>query len=186
MICTTDWLNQIYFQSALSMQASLRNALPSAELGNLTFHCEHCRGFDSDCTCESGCAPLYGVSRCRVVHHGIVCNGCSSSSMQEQAGFIQGPRYRCQDCVDCDLCESCYQTSFEEHDQMHAFERIARAGAPPQSLSARAECCSSSMNKNRDLEDDNQIQEGGGENIPIAIAVPIETATACACPDQRL
>jgi hypothetical protein len=162
MICTTNWLNQIYFQSALSMQASLRNALPSAEFGDLTFHCSHCRGLDSaDCTCESGCPPLYG-SCCQVIHHGIVCNGCMH-------GFIQGPRYRCRECVDCDLCEYCYQESYEEHDQLHAFERIARGGASPHPLSARAAECLLKL-------EDNQLH--GGEDIPVAIAVPIETATA--------
>jgi hypothetical protein len=162
MICTSDWLNQIYFLSVLSMQASLRNALPlCAEFGNVTFHCAHCRGFDSDCTCESGCPPLYG-SFCQVVHHGVVCNGCGH-------GFIQGPRYLCQECPDYDLCEYCYQTC--EHDQMHAFERIARAGSAPQPLSARAECVN--------LE--NKTLHGAEDNIPVAIAVPIETTEATSC-----
>jgi hypothetical protein len=159
MICTTDWLNQIYFQSAISMQASLRNALSGVAFGNLTFHCSHCRRFDADCTCkEGGYPPLYG-SCCQVVHDGIVCNGCMH-------GFIQGPRYRCRECADCDLCGYCYQSC--EHDQMHAFDRIARTGASPQPLSARAECL--------DLED-SQLQ--GAEDIPVAIAVPIEVATPC-------
>lgn len=160
MICTTDWLNQMYFLSVMSMQASFRNALvPGAGFGNLTFHCFHCQGFDSDCTCEHGCPPIHGSS-CQVVHHGTVCDGCKH-------GFIQGPRYRCQECADCDLCEYCYHTC-EEHDQTHAFERIAWVGAPPQPLSARAKCLN--------LED-NQMQ--GEEDIPVAIAIPIETATAC-------
>ena len=155
MLCTTAWLNEIYFQSVKSMQMAFRNVSTRGACG--TLHCVHCRGFGSDCTCEVGC-PASQVSYCNVVHHGFICDGC-------RKGYIQGSRYRCLVCPCCDLCAQCYLGT--EHDQTHAFEKVARVGTPPKLLCPRARLV--------DLKD-NPISI---ENVPLAIAIPIETATPC-------
>ena len=42
------------------------------------------------------------------VHLGIECDEC-------QMCPIQGPRYKCLECPDYDLCEECYNKDLQEH-----------------------------------------------------------------------
>jgi Zinc finger, ZZ type len=164
MVCTTGWIYVIYVQSLLSLHASFLNAPIVADAGlfptaSQTFHCDHCFGLQSPCTCEAGCAPT-DLQNCQIVHRGIFCRDCKRSC------YIEGTRYRCTVCHDYDLCESCYRQMNSEHDQTHAFERIPWSNAPPETLAARAVLLCPS-------EEKFCIEA----RIPIATAVPIEPAT---------
>ncbi|KZZ96237.1 EF hand domain-containing protein [Ascosphaera apis ARSEF 7405] len=54
------------------------------------------------------------------VHRGVTCNSCSVMP-------IQGIRYRCANCVDFDLCETC--EALQVHNRTHIFYKI-RVPAP--------------------------------------------------------
>lgn len=54
------------------------------------------------------------------VHRGVTCNSCGAMP-------IQGIRYRCANCVDFDLCESC--ESLQVHMKTHLFYKV-RIPAP--------------------------------------------------------
>eukprot|EP00126_Sphaerothecum_destruens_P002988 Sdes_comp16434_c0_seq1m5774 len=55
------------------------------------------------------------------IHRGITCNSCSVNP-------IRGIRYKCANCVDHDLCESC--ESQDRHNKTHVFIKI-RIPIPP-------------------------------------------------------
>eukprot|EP01135_Chromosphaera_perkinsii_P004656 Nk52_evm5s293 gene=Nk52_evmTU5s293 len=55
------------------------------------------------------------------IHRGITCNSCSVSP-------IRGIRYKCANCVDHDLCESC--EAQDRHNKTHVFIKI-RIPIPP-------------------------------------------------------
>ncbi|KNC81678.1 hypothetical protein SARC_06008 [Sphaeroforma arctica JP610] len=64
------------------------------------------------CECEGEkCAETSeGAENGERVHSGITCDVCDKT--------VVGNRYKCQDCVNFDLCEPCFQT--ESHDESHA------------------------------------------------------------------
>ena len=149
MLCTSAWINEIYIQSVRRLQQSLANAfIGNAIEGNGTFHCSHCRGVESNCTCDQGCPHLDGVSACHVIHFGYACHGCG---MRDIRGF----RYRCLVCPgDCNICKYCYENGV--HDQTHSFERFVRMGFPSQVLNPQA-------TPSNDTED-----------APVAVALPVD------------
>lgn len=49
------------------------------------------------------------------VHRGVTCNSCNS-------GPIYGLRYKCMNCVDYDLCETC--EALQQHPKTHLFLKI--------------------------------------------------------------
>ena len=53
-------------------------------------------------------------------HHGVICDGCSMDP-------LIGLRWKCKQCADYDLCNTCY-TSFcgngDIHDSSHTFENV--------------------------------------------------------------
>ncbi|KAK9500491.1 hypothetical protein O3M35_001746 [Rhynocoris fuscipes] len=71
-----------------------------------------------------------------VMHANIICDGCRKQG-------IAGPRFRCTECYDYDLCLYCYMT--DNHDIYHIFQRYdtptaigvklpTRAGSPKKML----------------------------------------------------
>ena len=158
MLCTMNWINDIYIQPIFSLQKALINLPTTCLQISATRHCIHCLGIQSQCTCDFGCHTLT-QSCCRAYHRGIQCSEC-------RAGFIHGSRYRCTMCKNCNLCRVCYEVG--DHDQMHAFERIVIPLAASELLPARALSVTWS--------DD---QTSGQELIPVAEAVPIESAVLC-------
>ncbi|KAI9287005.1 hypothetical protein BC943DRAFT_358939 [Umbelopsis sp. AD052] len=68
---------------------------------------------------------LYAIaenqSRKGYIHRGITCNKCSTSP-------IRGLRYKCANCVDFDLCETC--EAGNSHNRTHVFLKI-RIPIPP-------------------------------------------------------
>ena len=82
--------------------------------------------------------------KARELHPGITCDGCGTVPMS-------GTRYKCAECVDFDLCASCYDSPptenilehVSEHDfvQMSAFDSMKnqRRGAGGYPLAFRAE-----------------------------------------------
>lgn len=52
--------------------------------------------------------------------HDIICDGCRSNG--SKANSITGPRYKCMDCADYDLCQSCYDAG--KHTMTHSFFRV--------------------------------------------------------------
>lgn len=90
-------------------------------------HCSHCKGLASICSCKMGC-PATNESLCRVVHFGVKCDSCGLMG-------IEGPRFKCQDCYNYDLCQDCYQDG--AHEKTHSFVRIARVGSPKVALAPR-------------------------------------------------
>jgi hypothetical protein len=158
MVCTTQWINEIYIQSISSLQRSFKNNPSGLIKPRKTLHCFHCSGLDARCTCEAGCPPLC-ESHCLTIHRGVTCSDCAES-------YISGSRYRCRVCSDCNLCELCYENG--EHDQTHAFEKISRTNIPPELLGARAFPLTADDDELCDIKE-----------VPIAVALPIETATPC-------
>lgn len=53
-------------------------------------------------------------------HEGFYCDGCDMSP-------ITGPRFRCLECPDYDLCETCNSKASVGHDQSHAMICIPKA-----------------------------------------------------------
>ena len=51
-------------------------------------------------------------------HQGIVCDGCDMNP-------IRGPRFKCLDCPDYDICENCYN---KETHKEHKMKRITMEG----------------------------------------------------------
>ncbi|XP_041480107.1 E3 ubiquitin-protein ligase MIB2-like isoform X2 [Lytechinus variegatus] len=58
---------------------------------------------------------LYDNSTIGVLHKFVRCIGCASDN-------IAGIRWRCAECVHCDLCTECYMS--DSHDTSHEFLRI--------------------------------------------------------------
>jgi hypothetical protein len=157
MLCTTQWINEIYVLSIAALKDSYGNLPVHFPLmAHETYHCLHCRGMQAHCTCEAGCLPTWN-SCCSTIHRGVVCHECSTG------GFIVGVRYRCLCCRDCDLCQMCYLSG--EHDQTHAFEKVCRPNAPPLQLLPRGFVLTADSELQKEVED-----------IPSAVAVSIETA----------
>jgi len=164
MLCTTQWINEIYVESVLSLQTSFLN-VPTNALHLLNSrHCIHCKGLGGHCTCEAGCPSSFATC-CTAIHRGETCSGCAS-------GYVLGPRFHCNICSDCDLCEACYRGG--ERDQMHTFETVSRPNMTPFFLGSQA--CSLT-------KQDHQICLQ--EDIPVAVAVPIEIAIPCEYGDRR-
>eukprot|EP00419_Tripos_fusus_P008879 CAMPEP_0172657784 /NCGR_PEP_ID=MMETSP1074-20121228/2328_1 /TAXON_ID=2916 /ORGANISM="Ceratium fusus, Strain PA161109" /LENGTH=673 /DNA_ID=CAMNT_0013472947 /DNA_START=73 /DNA_END=2094 /DNA_ORIENTATION=+ len=55
------------------------------------------------------------------VHPGVVCDGCEATP-------IVGRRYKCQQCLDYDLCEKCHERRGDIHHADHSFKCIEQAG----------------------------------------------------------
>ena len=95
-------------------------------------HCSHCKGVQGPCLCAFGC-PLPGnnlrKSQCFPVHTGTSCDSCGTAN-------FQGSRFKCQDCSDFDLCQSCYQGG--GHDRNHPFFHIAAVGRLPVLMEPRS------------------------------------------------
>ena len=56
------------------------------------------------------------------VHQGIVCDQC-------QVQRIEGPRYKCTQCPDFDLCQACYDSG--QHNTSHSFWQMDRPDSVP-------------------------------------------------------
>ncbi|XP_075541784.1 uncharacterized protein LOC142575893 isoform X1 [Dermacentor variabilis] len=73
-----------------------------------------------------------------ILHEGIYCNACGELG-------ILGKRWKCQLCIDFDLCTTCYMEG--KHDQKHPFLRIDKAGGmavrvPPRNTNGRPQVSS--------------------------------------------
>jgi len=55
------------------------------------------------------------------VHPGVVCDGCEATP-------IVGRRYKCQQCLDYDLCEKCHERRGDIHHADHSFSCVEKAG----------------------------------------------------------
>ena len=73
------------------------------------------------------------------IHQGIECDGCGMNP-------IRGPRFKCLDCPDYDICEDCY--SKETHNE-HNMQRISIKGKSKAFLYER--CCLSTLYTKRYL-----------------------------------
>ncbi|XP_059149254.1 E3 ubiquitin-protein ligase MIB2-like [Physella acuta] len=58
---------------------------------------------------------VYDNSQCGVRHRGINCDVC-------QTEVIVGLRWKCNDCINFDLCTQCYMT--DKHDVTHTYQRF--------------------------------------------------------------
>ena len=147
MVCSREWMNTYYYEPlrrnvdrlrriVAAQQSARVDALTDALRGLLveattptSNHCDHCKGGDGPCACTHGCAPK-SCSDCRVVHHGVTCDGCYR---QDFTGF----RYQCASCrPSYDLCSECYNNRVHAGTG-HAFQQIARVGANPCRLTPR-------------------------------------------------
>jgi hypothetical protein len=52
------------------------------------------------------------------VHHGVTCDGCGVSP-------IRGLRFKCGQCVDYDLCRTCYRHRADIHEAEHSFRWVS-------------------------------------------------------------
>ena len=63
------------------------------------------------------------------VHHGISCDKC-------QKAPIKGPRHKCVDCTNFDLCQMCYDID-GDHDETHLFLKSTHSKAVPTAMLPR-------------------------------------------------
>jgi len=129
---------------------------PRKSSTNCTFiskHCEHCKGLDGPCACTEGCTAKSG-SMCHVVHSQVICDHCKTNG-------IKGPRYKCIDCHNYDLCERCYDDG--KHVKTHIFERIARVGSKPILLEPREK---------------EVVPPTAPHEIPTVAAIPVSSGTS--------
>jgi hypothetical protein len=94
---------------AINQFSSLGCQLLPQLLAQLQGHAnpQGCRGC---CMCLKPPAP-------KVRHHGVICDGCQ--------GRIFGIRYKCANCADYDLCETC-EAKGGVHNPDHVFLKIVR------------------------------------------------------------
>jgi hypothetical protein len=63
-------------------------------------------------------------------HQGIICDGCSMQN-------FSGPRFKCEQCPDFDLCSSCYHERNKHCETGHSFMAIGVPGEGPRPAQAR-------------------------------------------------
>ena len=51
------------------------------------------------------------------IHQGIYCDGCGMNP-------IRGPRFKCLDCPDYDICEDCYNNETHKEHKMKRLNSI--------------------------------------------------------------
>lgn len=126
-----------------------------------TKHCQHCEGKAGMCACSTcprganaQCRPLFGGLHAALItstststspsrpirapvqpasrtpapitpnRHSATCDGCGLR-------HFSGPRFKCDECADYDLCEKCYKDSKKHIDTRHQFKKYERPGASP-------------------------------------------------------
>ena len=52
-----------------------------------------------------------------IFHKHVLCDECNAFP-------IVGIRYKCNECEDYDLCESCIETKYINHSESHTFKEI--------------------------------------------------------------
>ena len=87
------------------------------------------------------------------VHHGVTCDGCGVSP-------IRGLRFKCGQCVDYDLCRTCYRHRADIHEAEHSFRWVSHNqnsstsnGSP---IGESSSSSSSSPNESDNREDYNE------------------------------
>jgi len=78
---------------------------------------------------------LHGHSHeaCTQVHTDATCDGCEATP-------IIGPRFRCEQCHDYDLCAACHTRRAECHDADHQFRCIPQPQRPCTQVHRRVTC----------------------------------------------
>ncbi|KAJ3415901.1 hypothetical protein HDV05_003742 [Chytridiales sp. JEL 0842] len=82
-----------------------------------------CPDFDLCSTCFTSVSTLHPghnfteLTTFDQLHRGVTCDGCGKKG-------IVGPRYKCADCPDYDLCVSCSKDAKEIHIPNHWFNRL--------------------------------------------------------------
>ena len=89
------------------------------------------------------------------VHHGVTCDGCGVSP-------IRGLRFKCGQCVDYDLCRTCYRHRADIHEAEHSFRWVSHnqnsstSNGSPIGESSSSSSSSSSPNESDNREDYNE------------------------------
>jgi len=156
MFFKTSWLNTFYNGPI--------ERIAKAVLAASTKHCQHCEGETGMCACST--CPRTSSSKCRPVFESLfdallsaAATPSSSTSRarsrspapspkstarpQHQANcdgcmwqLFTGPRYKCNDCYDFDLCEPCYKAN-KHIDTRHSFRKYEYPEASPIYLAPR-------------------------------------------------
>lgn len=78
----------------------------------------------------AGPYDLIRVQQKQLAHLGIMCDGCTIQN-------FSGPRFKCEQCPDFDLCSSCYDERNTHAETGHSFMVIYAPGEGPRPAQAR-------------------------------------------------
>ena len=87
-------------------------------------------GSRSPPSAPAGPYDLIRVQQKPLAHQGIICDGCNIQN-------FSGPRFKCEQCPDFDLCSSCYHERNKHAETGHSFMTIYVPGEGPRRAQAR-------------------------------------------------
>ena len=116
---STPRSNRLHSIQAAVTPGTMRNFFPSSDTAGVATN----EGEDEG---QNLLNLLFNISEDQArkegyIHRGITCNSC-------QASPVCGVRYKCANCVDYDICESC--ETHDSHNKTHVFIKI-RIPLPP-------------------------------------------------------
>jgi len=131
-------------------------------------------------TVPSKPAPAPAPAPKPVLHFRVMCDGCKQNP-------IQGPRFKCLDCPNYDLCERCKDKEGPHQHSTHKFSKIDRPVAPhciarihqcPRRIALAKKIIQTSNNNNiKKIDTTNNntpaTNPGQGPSLPIPFVVPL-------------
>ncbi|KAI8840333.1 hypothetical protein BJ741DRAFT_49949 [Chytriomyces cf. hyalinus JEL632] len=101
------------------------NGCQKANFSGPRYKCAHCADFDfcSDCVKDAArqhdsAHSFFKLTHANQIHSLIFCDGCKIRG-------IVGPRYKCQQCADYDLCGQCHSVAGKHHFEHHSFSTFS-------------------------------------------------------------
>ena len=120
----TDQQESNGMETGISIE--IGNVAPKAEVAMR----EHIKTNPNGDVVNQGCDTSGGFTdddaiTSRAVHHGVSCDGCATSP-------VVGLRWKCKQCANYDLCNTCYNSfcgNRDIHDASHTFENVGHSSS---------------------------------------------------------